>query len=470
MDPQRRVFLNGYVAVSNGRIVAVGRERDCQFAAAEELGGAGFLVLPGLVNAHSHLVQGCIRGMAEGTTYEERLFGFYYPMTGACDERRSYDSAMPPLLDLVRRGVTTTADDHFTHLHKRSIDGVLSAVHDTGMRCRMARLTINDPHAVPEGFREDLDTGLAETERVTAEWENDLISVTASTIGITYCEPDQLKELWEWTDQHDRQFDIHAPAVLDQKYLAERRGWQGGSFEWLDSVGILGPNVISAHAQNVRPGEAELIGDRGAAIALVPDMEQVLGLVNFDSRQYLDKGVTCGLGLDGPVVAYGHDLWAAMRAFLTAQRMGDQHRRLTADAQARWTGDEMLYGSAELALELATIGGARALMMDDRIGSLEEGKDADLVLIDRSGETQLSPPAALLPNLVLGNGPSPDSIRRVMVKGRTVVEDGEHISVDRRAAVQRSDALQQTLLDECDAHRFVRMRSRFTWVNGGDPP
>ncbi len=469
MDPQRQVYLDGYVAVTNGRIVAVGRHGDCQLTAQEELGGDGYLDLPGLVNAHSHLVQGCIRGMAEGTTYEERLFGFYYPMTGACDEQRSYDSAMPPLLDLVRRGVTTTADDHFTHLHKRSIDGVLAAVRDSGMRCRMARLTINDPNAVPEGFRENLDTGLAETERVKAEWEDDRISVTASTIGITYCEPDQLKELWEWTDAHDRQFDIHAPAVLDHKYLAERRGWEGGSFEWLDSVGILGPNVISAHAQNVRPGEAELIRDRGAAIALVPDMEQVLGLVTFDSRQYLDTGVTCGLGIDGPVVAYGHDLWAAMRAFLTAQRMGDQHRRLTADAKARWTGDEMLYGSAEQALELATIGGARALMMDDHIGSLETGKDADLVLIDRRGETQLSPPAALLPNLVLGNGPSPDAIERVMVKGQTVVQNGEHVSVDRREAVRRSDALQRTLLDECDAHRFVRMRSRFTWVDGDSP-
>ena len=127
----------------------------------------------------------------------------------------------------------------------------------------------------------------------------------------------------------------HAPAIFDQKYLAERRGWEGGSFEWLDNEGILGPNLIAAHAQNLRPGEADLIRDRGASIALVPDMEQVLGLVTFNARQYLDAGATCGLGVDGPVVAYGHDLWAAMRAFLTAQRMGDQHRRLTSDTKAR---------------------------------------------------------------------------------------------------------------------------------------
>ena len=462
MDADRKVYMDGYVAINNGTIVSVGKSEDCEYKGDEEFGGDGHIVLPGLVNVHSHLIQGCMRGMADGTTYEERLFGFYYPMTGACDEERSYHSSMPPILDLILAGVTTTADDH---LHKRSIDGVLAAVRDAGIRCRMARLTINDPDAVPDGFREDLDVGLAETERVKSEWEDENISVTASTIGITYCEPDQLIELWQWTDANNRQFDIHAPAVFDQKYLATRRGWKGGSFEWLDHVGILGPNVIAAHAQNLRPGEDKLIHDRGAAIALVPDMEQVLGLVNFDAKQYLESGVNCGLGLDGPVVAYGHDMWAAMRAFLTAQRMGDEYRRRTSELNSQWTGDEVLYGSAEQALELATIGGAKALMMDDEIGSIEIGKSADLLLIDRRSETHLSPPGALIANLVYGNGPSHASIRLVMVRGKTIAENGKHVNIDHHLVVKNSDDLQETLLDEVDARQFVRKRTRYKWIN-----
>ena len=464
MDPERHAYLDGYVAVQDGLIVGAGSATDCDFEADDEIGGDGHIVIPGLVNVHAHLVQGCIRGMAEGTTFEERLFGFYYPMTGACDEERSYISAMLPILDLVRRGVTTTADDHFTHIHKRSIDGVMRAVRDAGMRCRMARLILSDPDNAPDGFREDLDTGLKETERVKAEWENEFTSVTASTIGITYCAPDEFKEIWKWTVANDRQFDVHAPSVLDTRYLAERRGWEGGSFEWMDSEGILSPNVIAAHAQNLRPGEADLIKSRNARIALVPDMEQVLGLVDFDARKYLEAGVICGIGLDGPVVAYGHDLWTALRAFLTAQRMGDQHRTEMSDNKARWSSYEMLFGSAELALKLATIGGARALDMDDRIGSLEAGKDADIVLIDRRAETQLSPPPALIPNLIYGNGPSTEAVRRVMVRGKTVVENGEHVSIDRREAVRQSDALQNTLLDETGAAKFVRMRSSYKWV------
>ncbi|MDG2320167.1 MAG: amidohydrolase family protein [Rhodospirillaceae bacterium] len=464
MDSERHAYLDGFVAIDKGLIVGVGSADDCDYDAKEMVGGDGHIVIPGLVNVHAHLVQGCIRGMAEGTTFEERLFGFYYPMTGACDEERSYISSMPPILDLVRRGVTTTADDHFTHVHKRSIDGVLRAVHDSGIRCRMARLILSDPENAPDGFRESLDEGLGETERVKTEWEDDFTTVTASTIGITYCTPDEFKEIWQWTVTHERQFDIHAPSVLDSRYLAERRGWDGGSFEWMDHEGLLGPNVIAAHAQTLRPSEAELIASRGASIALVPDMEQVLGLVDFDARKFLDNDVKCGIGLDGPVVAYGHDLWTALRGFLTAQRLGDQHRKEMSNKNEQWTGYETLFGSAELALELATIGGAKALQMDDRIGSLEVGKEADVVLIDRRGETHLSPPAALMPNLILGNGPSHDAISRVLVRGRTVVENGEHVSIDRRDAVRQSDALHETLLDEVDARKFVRMRSPFTWV------
>ena len=229
-------------------------------------------------------------------------------------------------------------------------------------------------------------------------------------------------------------------------------------------MGILSPNVIAAHAQNLRPGEAALIADRGARVALVPDMEQVLGLVYFDSRPFIDHDVATGIGLDGPVVAYGHDLWTALRSFLTAQRMGDQHRLTLSDSGTQWTGDEMLFGSAELALEMATIGGARALMMDNRVGSLEPGKAADLVLIDRRGETHLSPPAAILPNLVFGNGPNVDAISRVLIDGETMVKNGEHVKLDRQRAVSDSDALQEVLLDEVDARRFVRMRSRFKWL------
>lgn len=457
MDAERHSYLDGFVAIAAGKVVATGRGSECDYIATQEtIAGPQYLIIPGLVNTHAHLVQGCIRGMAEGTKFEERLFGFYYPMTGACDEERSYVSAMPPILELALNGVTTTVDDHFSHKHKDSVDGVLRAINDVGIRCRFSRLIINDPETVPDGFRESVDEGLKEVERIKKRFDSDTVVVTTSSIGIAYCGKEDLKQLWEWTNTHKTQFDIHAPAAMDRKYLP-RRGWTKGSFQYLESLGILGPNVISAHSQMLAPGEYDLIAERGATVALVPDMELWLGMVAFDCRNFLDRNVACGVGLDGPVVSYHHNLWYAVRQAIQGQRLYDR----AADPLSR---GEDLFGSAELALELATIGGARALGMDKRVGSLEPEKQADVAVLDMTDALHLTPPAGLIAQLVYGGGSNREYVKHVYVGGKKIVDSGRPKKVDIRAAVSASNALQKTLLEETGATRFVRQGSRWNWV------
>jgi 5-methylthioadenosine/S-adenosylhomocysteine deaminase len=461
MDVDKRVFLGGYVAITAGKIVGVGRESECPYrATGETLAGDRYLVLPGLVNTHAHLVQGCIRSMADGTTFEERLFGFYYPMTAACDEERSYTSSMPPILELAKNGVTTTVDDHFTNRHKRSADGVVRAAMDVGIRLRMARLIINDPTTVPEDCRETADEGLKEVERMMGEYKN-ISTVTLATgpIGITYVREGELKPIWEFTRDNGLQFDIHAPAFMDRKHLASR-GWEGGSFQYLDELGILGPNVISAHSQVLHEGEYDLIASRKATIALVPDMEAFLGLVEFDTRNFFDRGVACGIGLDGCVVSYHHNLWYSARQMIQNQRMHDKHDL----HMHQKTATEEVFGSAELALEVATIGGARALGMDDRIGSLEVGKEADVAVLDTTRALHLSSPAALVASLVYGGGNNTEFVKHVYVGGRKIVSDGEPVKVDVPTAITKANALQTELLEETGATRFVRKSTRWTWI------
>jgi 5-methylthioadenosine/S-adenosylhomocysteine deaminase len=461
MDEQRRVYQGGYIAISDGKIVGVGPESECPYrATSESVTGSQYVVLPGLVNTHAHLVQGCIRGMAEGTTFEERLFGFYYPMTAACDEERSYIAAMPPILELLRSGVTTSVDDHFTNRHKRSVDGVIQAALDAGLRLRMARLIINDASTVPEDCREEVDQGLKEVERLLGAYQGSpTVTIATGPIGITYVREGELRPIWEFTAEHGLQFDIHAPAFMDRKYLSSR-GWEGGSFEYLDHLGILGPNLISAHSQVLREGEHDLIASRGATIALVPDMEAFLGLVDFDARRFLERGVACGIGLDGCVVSYHHNLWYSARQLIQTQRLHDRHEQRMRDLPA----SEEVFGDAELALEVATIGGARALQMDDRIGSLEVGKEADVVVLDTSRALHLCPPAALIADLVYGGGSNAEFVKHVYVAGEKVVADGQPVRVDVAQAIIDANQLQAELLEETGATRFVRKSSRWRWI------
>jgi len=465
MDPERKVYTDGYVAVAGSKVVAVGRASNCEFRAKRTLGGPEWIILPGLINCHTHLIKGCIRGMAEGTGFEERLFGCYFPMTGACDEARSYTAAMTPILELLTSGVTTTQDCQYTHRDTRSIDGVLAAVRDAGIRCRMARLIVNDVDAVPADFRESVGAGLTQVERLRHDWTSERITVTTGSLGITYVSENDLREIWDWTVEKGEQMDMHLPTHMDTVYFPSRRGWDGGSFEWLAKKGMLGPNLIAAHALHLRAGEHELVAENQVKVAAIPGMNLLQGAVRFDIRSFVERAVDVGLGLDGPVVSYDQNLWISMREAIIGQRLSDRAREMI--ARETLEGNGAPFGSAELALEMATIGGARALGLSDRVGSLEPGKEADAVLIDASEAVHLSPKgAALIPNLVYGGGANPRFVKHVLVGGDLVVEDGQSTRVDARAAVHDADSLQKVLVNETGTQRYVRAGTTWTWTDG----
>lgn len=466
VDPERRVFTDGYVAIQAGKIAGVGRAADNRYRGRETLKG-NLLVIPGLVNLHGHLVQGVIRGMAEGAGEARgtRFMAFQFPMTDALDEEESYVSALPGIIELLRCGVTTSEDTHFTNRHKRSVDGVIRAARDAGLRLHEARLIVNDPETTLETMREDVDTGLAEVDRVRREWNSDTIEVTTGTIGIAYVRFDDLKPIHDWTLANHAIFDIHAPSGGDQQHLA-KRGWPGGSFEWLDDRGILGPNVLAGNAQvHVRPGEHDLVAARGAKICVVPDTLFLLGSSQFEVRAWTERGVDVGIGLDGSVIAYHQNLWMAMHAINGIQRVHDSAAagsdvvRLVNDPNVR------LYGSAEHAFELATIGGARALGWGDRIGSLEPGKDADVVVLDMTEALHLTPKGSLVQDLVYSGSVNTEFVKNVYVAGRKVVSDGRPVNVDVPEAIDRLDALQDKIFERLGIERFRRGETRWKWID-----
>lgn len=464
MDADRRTLTDGYIAIIGDRIAAVGRWADCEYEAASVIGGSGHVVIPGLVNTHDHLIKGCIRGMAENTRFEERLRGFYYAMPGACDEARSYTASLPVILELVRGGVTTTQDCQYTHREKRSIDGVLRAVADVGIRCRSARLIVNDPVVVPEEFCEDVNLGLEEVDRLAEKWTSDQIYITTGSLGIAYVSAADMVKIAQWTVDHDSQLDLHAPTHMDAVHLPSTRNWTGGSFEWLEREGLLGPNVLAAHALHLRPGEYELIAERGAKVAAVPGMNLLQGALKFEMRRFLDLGVPVGLGLDGPVVSYDHNLWISMREFIIGQRLADRAQQEM--ARETLEGPVAAFGTAELALELATIGGARALGLEDVIGSVEPGKFADVVVLDLGEALHLAPSvAALIPNLVYGGGANPGYVRDVIIGGRRVVREGTFTDFDVRRVVSNANDLQRELIDETGSQYFVNTRTAWQWID-----
>jgi 5-methylthioadenosine/S-adenosylhomocysteine deaminase len=466
VDAERRVYTHGYVAIEDGRIAGVGRAAECPYRARRETLRGNLLVIPGLVNLHGHLVQGVIRGMAEGAGEERgaRFMAFQFPMTDTLDEEESYVSALPGITELLRSGVTTSEDTHFTNRHRRSVDGVIRAARDAGLRLHEARLIVNDPETTLETMREDVDSALAEVDRVRAEWQSDTIEVTTGTIGIAYIRFDDLRPIHDWTLAHGSIFDIHAPSGGDQQHLANR-GWAGGSFEWLEDRGILGPNVLAGNAQShVRPGEHDLVARRNAKICVVPDTLFLLGVSRFEVKAWTERGVDTGIGLDGSVIAYHQNLWMAMHAINGIQRVHDSSEAGGDMMRAFRDPSFRHYGSAEQAFEMATIGGARALGWGDRIGSLEPGKEADVVVMDMTEALHLTPKSSLVQELVYSGSVNTELVRHVYVRGRKVVDGGRAVNVDVPRAIERLDALQDRVFERLGIERFKRGETRWKWI------
>ncbi len=446
MDRERTVLSDGFVAVQGSRIVGVGAAGECTYTSADTVGGPGHLVMPGLVNAHAQLVQGCLRGVGEGTArFRDRLFGFYYPMTAACDEERSYVAALSPLLELAVSGVTTTQDTHFANQHKRSIDGVLRAVRDVGLRCRMTRAILNDPETAAPAVHETVEEGLREVERVRDDWQSDSVRVATGPLGITYVALADVRPIWEWTVRNQTQFDLHAPTAMDAEYLAER-GWRGGAVGWLADQGMLSGNTLLIGPDDVTHEEIDAMGRCQVKVSLNTDL--LNGVLDCHVREYLESGVTVGLGVDGSAVASHQNPWYLIRNVVPAQRIADRLGHHPGEPiQPR-------FGSPELALELATIGGAKALGWDDRIGSLEMGKEADLLVLDLRDAPHLHPQGALLTNLVYAGPSNLPHISHVYVGGRAVVRERRPL-IDVAASLEAADRLQRELAEATGCLPFL---------------
>jgi len=447
VDSHKRVYTNGYVAVQDGRIVGCGPQDECAFQGKREIDAKDKIVMPGLVNAHSHLVQIFLRGLGEAMPLFERLAHLYYPITGAAHRERAYLGVRLMLLELLKSGVTTTHDDHFVYRYNDSIDGVCEAIRDSGIRAVVSRSIANNSVAVPAGYRERVADGLREVDRVYNLWQSDRIRIITGPLGLGYVESaDDLRTIKAFAKERGMLFYGHFPSNRARSFL-KKEGWDGSPWAYLDHLRLLDENTLAAVGSNIPtdPKDLELIKARGTRICLEPALPWIMGRP-YNSRRLLAYGIPVGMGLDGCPITPNQDMWAAMRYMVTTQR----HFDLTAGAGGWDIADA--WGSPATVLEVATIGGARALGLEHEIGSLEPGKWADLILID-ANHVRLNPRAELLNNL-LWTG-SPDMVSTVIVQGEVVVENGRHTRWDEEEVVRQANEVQRVILRETGTERYL---------------
>jgi 5-methylthioadenosine/S-adenosylhomocysteine deaminase len=395
------------------------------------------VVIPGFVNSHDHLVGVFVRGLGRdrfinvGVGCPEDPLS--KPVREAVDEEAAYHGTRLALLELQKSGVTTTTDSQPAYRGmERRADGTLRAMTESGIRALFTRASHNRTTYVSPEKHDDVDRALAELERLHRTWANDRIEVGAEAHGLHRVEAELLKELKEWARKTGVHFTMHLSFSKEAAdHAVERFGRP--LMLLLEDWGVLDNLFLGYHPIWVNDAEIAAIARSGAGVAYCPVDNMLIACGVAPVGRLLKAGVRLGLGIDQP--NDGHNYFELMKVAILLQRIA---------------GLDPGFGSPELALELATIGGARALHRESQIGSLEPGKAADLVVLD-GRRPNLSPFTGCLSNVVYAG--SPAEVEHVFVAGEAVVQDGRHVRWDEDEVVRAMNRAMDTVLQQAGIDR-----------------
>ena len=456
MDAQRNAYDQGYVWVRGERIHRTGPVSELgELPPAVRVESArGRIILPGLVNGHGHLSNGILRGIYDEMPLSVWFSQGMWPVLEAMDAETGAAGADLALIELMSTGVTTTVSAEFGTPRTDLPDGVLESVRRSGVRAVVSRMTVDTPdetdpsQAVPARFRETVAGAIAETERLQRDYGSARITIGPEALGVLRCTPDMVSGLHDLAVRTNAPFLMHIASSKEEHSSSHRRFGHGSVTE-LARRGALSERTLLAHAIWLDDGEIAAVAAAQAGVSHNPVSNAYYASGMARLSDMLKAGVRLGLGVDGASTNNGQNLWETMKMALLFQK--------------ERTGDAA-FGSAELALELATLGGARALHLDDRIGSLEPGKQADLISLDAS-RINLVPRQTLVSNLVYSN--DPQAVRDVYVAGQPVVIDGVHQLLDREAVIAVAEEALERVLERSGLKSYLAARSTWNWHRGG---
>jgi len=423
----------GHIVVQDDRITAVG-PGPAPVRDGERIDASGCLATPGLVNTHHHLYQWASQGLATGSTLFDWLTTLYEPWS-KMDAEVVRGAASAGLGWLAKSGCTTSTDHHYVFPKGRGdlFAAEIEAAAELGVRFHPCRGSMDRGRSEgglpPDEVVEDLDTILAETEDAIAR-HHDPAPGSMLRVAVAPCSPfsvsrELLTESARLAREKGVRLHTHLAETLDEEEHT-REQFDMTPVEYLDALGWLGEDVWLAHCVHLHDADVKRLAETRTGVAHCPSSNARLGAGIARIAHLLEAGAPVGLGVDGSASAEMVPLAGEIRQAMYLQR-------------AR-------YGPAALtareALEIATLGGARCLGRDDEIGSLEPGKLADIALWRLGGFYD----AIDDPVVAFAFGKTPP-LERLLVGGRTVVEDDTLVTVPQDEAGRRGAAAHRRLME-----------------------
>ena len=417
------VVEDGAVAVSGRRIAAVGPEAElaAAYPRAERIDIGGGLILPGLINAHTHAPMVLFRGLADDLPLMDWLEKHIFPAEAAhVDEEFVRSGTRLACLEMLRGGITTFVDMYYYE------DAIAEEAERCGMRAIVGETLIDFP--APDN--ETWDEAVAYTRRFVERWRGHPRITPAVAPHAAYTvSGEHLDEAYRLAEELDVPLLIHlAEDRAEGERVRERTGKT--SVRYLEDLGVLGDRILAAHVVWPTAEEIELLARRGVGVAHCPQSNMKIAAGVAPVPAMIAAGVAVGLGTDGAGSNNDLDLWQEVDTAAKLHKLA--------------TGDPTVL-DARQALAMATIEGARALDLEGEIGSLEVGKRADLIVVSTRGFHQRPQPPAANPYSLLVYATKSSDVETVLVDGRVVVREGRVLTLDADEVVARADALRAAI-------------------------
>jgi 5-methylthioadenosine/S-adenosylhomocysteine deaminase len=398
MDGAHRVLGPGAVAVDGTDIVGVDAPEAiaAQFTARNTIDTKGKIVLPGLINTHGHAPMVLYRGLADDLALMDWLTKYIFPA-----EARTVSPEMVTIgtrlaaLEMIQSGTTTFTDMYYFE------EEIAKTTKAAGLRAVLGETIIKFPS--PDA--KTPSDGLARTETFIKAFQNDPLIIPAVAPHSAYTlDKTVLVACRDLALKYQAPLITHLAETDDEvRIIREQSGLTPAGY--LESIGFWSPRTIAAHGVWVNDDDVAILAKRGIGVAHNPESNMKLASGTAPVPKYLAAGIALGLGTDGAASNNDLDMFEAMRQAAFLHKLQSHDPRMV---------------PAPVALEMATMGGARVLGLERAIGSLESGKRADLIVVgvNRARQTPLYDPISHLVYTTRG-----DDVETTIVNGRILMQD-----------------------------------------------
>ena len=435
---ENRKSFRGYVRVKQGSITEVGEGSPATIANDEEIiDGAGCVLMPGLVNAHTHLYQVLLRAVWEDLPLLPWLKRIY----GAAQVLRPehfHAGTMLGCIEAIQSGVTTLCEHNFLNPHPECAFETIRAIQESGLRAVFARTIMDTGEIVPECVKENPDQAFRHVETILAGNRNSerLSFMTGPNTPPLNTTPELLKEIRRFADEKRIGISAHVAESKSVVEFTQQEHGKSGVVEFLDDFAIPGRNSIFAHCVHISDHEIQILLERGTSISHNPVSNMMLGDGVAPVVALLRSGVNVALGTDGAASNHSQDLFETMKTASLLQKVHHQNPGII-DPYA--------------VLHMATAGGARALGLSSSCGTIDVGKRADLILI-RLDAVHNQPVNDLFSQLV--HCAKASDVQTVIVDGRVVMRDRQLQLTEEGTVLEQARTANQDLMNRLNTLSF----------------